>query len=171
MFRRFLTKMKVFTDGSCRGPQDQRRAGAGVWIPETRQAFASNVPGTQTNNRAELCAIVLALMAVEGPLEIYSDSSYSIKCVTEWYLKWKKNGWRNAKGQPVENQEIIRAILSEMEGRKVKFVHVRGHQKSDSYEALNNQMADTICNTQTLGKGVEAKVEEFDFADDTFDAF
>lgn len=43
-------------------------------------------------------------------LVIKSDSEYLIKGVTEWMPKWKSNGWKNCKGQPVANDKLWRSM-------------------------------------------------------------
>jgi ribonuclease HI len=162
------TRTDVFTDGSKTGTTVDV-AGAGVWVPSTRQAFASNVPGLQTNNRAELCAVILALMMVDGPLRIFCDSMYTIDSLTTWYKSWQKNNWKSSSG-PVKNPELIRAALNEMEGRDIEFIHVRGHQKDQSYPSINNNIVDSICITQTGSEhppGID--IEEMDFPQDAFD--
>uniref|UniRef100_A0A093UR09 ribonuclease H n=1 Tax=Talaromyces marneffei PM1 TaxID=1077442 RepID=A0A093UR09_TALMA len=41
---------------------------------------------------------------------IKSDSEYLVKGMTQWILKWKKNGFRNAKGAPVVNAELFQKL-------------------------------------------------------------
>lgn len=49
----------------------------------------------QTNNVAELLAIEKAIDIVQNNkkdiIEIFTDSSYSINCLTKWYNSWAKN--------------------------------------------------------------------------------
>lgn len=96
----------------------------------------------QTNQRAELTAIQRALEIAprNRSVTIYTDSNYSIKCVTEWFVKWKANGWLNAARKPVENKDLIEKILNLIEQRKnmsqeisnkVEFVWVKGHATNE----------------------------------------
>ena len=85
-----LETINVYTDGACsNNGKPDARAGFGIWFGDgdkrnTSEAFT----GSQTNNRAELLAIIKALTILredieEGrPIMIYSDSSYSIRCCT-----------------------------------------------------------------------------------------
>lgn len=41
---------------------------------------------------------------------IKSDSEYLVKGATDWLPKWKSNGWKNCKGQPVANEAMWRLI-------------------------------------------------------------
>jgi len=50
----------------------------------------------QTNQRAELTAALQALRKSNHnhPVEIRTDSKYTIHVATEWLPKWKANGWK-----------------------------------------------------------------------------
>ncbi|KJX94211.1 hypothetical protein TI39_contig4208g00015 [Zymoseptoria brevis] len=41
-------------------------------------------------------------------LSVYSDSRYAVDCMSDWIYKWSKNGWINAAGNPVANQDLIK---------------------------------------------------------------
>ncbi|KAK5089137.1 hypothetical protein LTR05_003361 [Lithohypha guttulata] len=92
----------------------------------------------QTNQRAELTAIQRALEVVPShrDVTIFTDSRYSIDCVTNWYRNWQSNGWHNSKGKPVENRDVIQEIREKIEernhfGKQTHFVWVKGHDKNE----------------------------------------
>ena len=63
---------------------------------------------------------------------IYTDSSYSIKCVTEWYVKWRQNSWKTSAGKSVENKDLIEDVLAKIEERtalgvRTNFQWIKGH--------------------------------------------
>ena len=96
----------------------------------------------QTNQRAELTAILRALEIAprHRDVTIFSDSQYSIKCVTEWSINWRLNNWMTSARKPVENKDLVEQILAKMEERdalKVKtlFEWVKGH----NHDAGNEQ--------------------------------
>ncbi|KIJ41166.1 hypothetical protein M422DRAFT_172567 [Sphaerobolus stellatus SS14] len=127
----------VYTDGACQGNgQKGAVAGIGVWWGNNdSRNVAERCPGAQTNNRAELIAIIRALeLAPKGikQLLIKTDSVYSIKCIQEWMPAWRGRGWKTSDGNPVKNKEIIMylAHLLDEYGRRRQLVHlqhVRGH--------------------------------------------
>jgi ribonuclease HI len=99
-----------------------------------------------SNNVAELSGIkcilstLLSEMTREGLKKnkfntvIVTDSLFSIKCLTVWNKSWEKNGWKNAKKEPVVNKELIQSILQYMENIKessneITFKHIFSHQK------------------------------------------
>ena len=75
----------------------------------------------QTNQRAELTAILRALEASDPgqTVRIYSDSRYSISCVTDWYRGWQRNGWRTRDG-PVKNRDLVEAVRAHIEAHEAR---------------------------------------------------
>lgn len=129
--------MSIYTDGSSlANGRHGARAGLGVFFgPNDPRNISERLPGDpQTNQRAELMAILRALQTVplDKPVQIFSDSQYSINCVTQWAIGWKKKGWQTANGELVKNQDIIRQVLDQMEERSrvgggTFFRWVKGH--------------------------------------------
>lgn len=98
----------------------------------------------QTNNRAELAAIMYAIVMDfnRHHLQIYTDSSYSISAVTEHYVRWQQNGWVTARGTPVESADMIRFIVEHISNRKAMglktvLLHVKGHADSAGNNAVD----------------------------------
>ncbi|KAJ7610863.1 ribonuclease H-like domain-containing protein, partial [Roridomyces roridus] len=127
----------VYSDGACKGNgQVGSVAGVGVWWgPDDPRNIAERCPGDQTNNRAELIAILRVLETTPNstrPLMIKTDSQYSIQCFNDWIGGWIKKNWINSSGQPVKNAPLIRYIQAHLEARKrrdqqVKLSYVKGH--------------------------------------------
>ena len=149
--------LEIFTDGSCTGNGKINSKGgigvfyAGNFLPhksikyETLYEDFLNLYGIDisiaTNNKAELLAIYVALQDIinykpgSKQIFIYSDSIYSIKCLTEWSEKWKLNNWNTSTGTPVNNKEVIEKILIMLKSLNcVKFKHVKGHKKEPKKE-------------------------------------
>lgn len=150
--------MKINVDGGCRNNGRSNAIGAAAAVNKLKwgrqKSWSEPLPRWPhpTSQRAEITAIILALrkaleryanliMNPKLRLTVYSDSKYAIGCMTEWVHKWRTNGWKNAKGFAVENQDLIRDALDlEWELKQkgsVKYVHVpRG----------DNVVADALCN-------------------------
>lgn len=142
-----MSRIVVFTDGACQGKAGCRIAGSGVWIPSMKKGYACKVPGEQTNQRAELMAILLALNMVENKnIHIMTDSQYSIGCLTNWYKNWERNGWVNSQKKNVENQDIIKECLRCIQQRSFSMEHVKGHSGD-----VNNDMADKVARSVVEG--------------------
>ena len=116
----------------------------------------------QTNQRAELTAILRALDIAprHRDVTIYTDSRYSIDCVTNWYKSWQRNGWVNSKHKPVENKDLVQDIREKMEERDLLkrgtyFVWVKGHAND-----VGNIAADRLAvQGAAMGRGVDGDVE------------
>jgi len=118
----------VFCDGSS---NQKSKASFGIFFKDgdsRNEGKVLNIP-KPTNNKAELYAIYYSLDKTDPnkPLIIYSDSDYSIKCLTKFHKKWEKNGWKKANGHDVLNQDLIKSILKLLNNRVVNFIHVRAH--------------------------------------------
>ncbi|KAI6012577.1 ribonuclease H-like domain-containing protein [Pisolithus orientalis] len=152
----------VYCDGACKGNgATGSKAGIGVWWGHNDPRYVTDVnlnlsercPGDQTNNRAELIAIVRILETtppLKRKLLIKTDSQYSIRCVTSWIFKWMTNGFRTSDGQPVKNRPVLKYLAALLHARHitsqtVEFKHVRGHVGLEGNEA-----ADRLANIGVL---------------------
>lgn len=151
--------MVIYTDGGCRNNGRPGAIGAAAAVVEQR--FGKKVSRTEslstdqwpaTNQRAEILGIIIALeLALEKhrtlhtnprlDLTIYTDSKYARDCMTNWIYKWTRNGWINAAGQDVVNQDLLKKASS-LDDEVVDIGNVR-------YEWIpreENQLADELCN-------------------------
>lgn len=113
-------------------------------FPPSRNVSEPLKGSRQTNQRAELTAIVRALEIAprHRDVTIFTDSRYAIDCVTVWFIKWRRNNWHTADNKPVENKDLIESILGKIEEReslKVKtlFEWVKGHNRDPGNEAAD----------------------------------
>lgn len=140
----------VYVDGSCLGNgMYASKAGFGIWYgPDDRRNTSVTIKhGRKTNNRAELEAIMWAIhreidRGREIMLLIHTDSQYAINCLENYYPTWERNGFLNANGRPVMNQELIRECkeaINQLEGQgcRVQFIHVPGHSGIEGNEAAH----------------------------------
>ena len=135
------TIVTIYTDGSCID-----KVGGYGFTTTNGQEFKGRVPyNPATNQISELYAIYKAIMYCNNKnvkdLTIYTDSKYSIGCLSQWYFNWVKNGWKNSKGEPVKNKELIKSIISVSSKINITYYHVKAHN-GDKY----NEIADTLAN-------------------------
>jgi ribonuclease HI len=141
-----MSRLTVWTDG-CSNNTTQ---GWAVICPEKKIILRGNVEGA-TNQQMELGAAIQALSYFGQNIQIITDSKYVIGCYSQWFRNWIRNGWKNAKGLPVENQSLIKLGL-QLGADKAIYQHVKGH--SGDY---NNELADYYC------KGSSVKTEHADW--------
>ena len=96
-----------------------------------------------TNNRMELSAAIEALAALKQPsrVDLYTDSQYVKKGISEWLPGWKARGWKTAARKPVKNAELWQRLDQVAVQHDVRWLWVRGHSGDEG-----NEMADRIAN-------------------------
>ena len=126
-------KVVIFCDGACSGNQFKKNRGgwgAVVKHDDMVKAIYGGEHNT-TNQRMELTACIRGLEQIEAEdsdIQVYSDSAYLVNCMHQrWYEKWQRNGWRNAKKEPVENQDLWVALLTLVAKYSPTFNKVEGH--------------------------------------------
>jgi ribonuclease HI len=119
----------VYTDGACSG-----NPGPGGWawaVAPEGQPCGSGGDRSTTNQRMELQAVLEALRALpiaDESIDVVSDSTYVVNCFRDrWWVRWQANGWRNAKKQPVANDDLWRPLVELVNGHDVRFRWVKGH--------------------------------------------
>lgn len=125
--------MRVYTDGGCK----EGVGGWGWWSSVGKDsAFGSDYP--TTNQRMELTAAREAIdhYLDEPNLIIVSDSRYLVNGMNQrWWARWEKNGWINAKGEPVANQDLWESLAAfAKENPDIKFEWVKGHSGVEGNE-------------------------------------
>jgi len=128
-----LTVVHLFTDGACSG-----NPGPGGWafvlqhLASQKEKEASGGERETTNNQMELTAVIRGLEALKKPchVELFTDSVYVGKGLSEWLPKWKKNNWRRREGQswkPIKNEELWRRLDELASIHQVRYNRVAGH--------------------------------------------
>jgi ribonuclease HI len=100
-----------------------------------------------TNNRMELTAVIEALSALTRPsvVEVYTDSQYVQKGITEWLRSWKARGWKTAAKEPVKNADLWRKLDEAASVHQVRWHWVKGHAGH-----VGNERADALANKGCL---------------------
>jgi ribonuclease HI len=149
--------LRIFTDGSCihNGRKDARASYAVVYPDTLAQSWAAPLEASvsQTNQTAELTAIYEGLRhgctllgdTSETTVHLYTDSEYSINCLTKWVAGWKRRGWKTADGKPVVHRELIEHIQEQLKRyNKHVFTHVKAHTGNLDEASRWNQLADDL---------------------------
>ena len=132
----------IYTDGACKGNPGPGGWGALLrWGEHEKELFGGEA--LTTNNRMELTAVIRALAALERPVrvELYTDSQYVQKGITEWLPGWKRRGWKTADRKPVKNDDLWRDLEAQVARHDVRWHWVRGHAGHPE-----NERADALAN-------------------------
>lgn len=143
-----MKHVKIYTDGACRGNPGPGGWGALLRYGTTEKTISGHAKET-TNNRMELSAAIEALAALSQSCEIdlYTDSQYVQKGVTEWLAGWKKRDWKRADKKPVKNVDLWQALDEQVSRHKVKWHWVKGHsghKENDYVDQVANDAIDAM---------------------------
>ena len=130
----------VWTDGACmKNGKRFAKAGSGIYFGKKDPRNTScTVPGLQTNQRAEVWAVMQALMLTEDKqekLHIVTDSMYAYKGATkQWRMK--------------ANLDLFHQLWKLLEDRDVQWEFVYGHTGNEGNERAD-RLAKAACYCRT----------------------
>jgi ribonuclease HI len=118
-----------------------------------RGRYVSGVAARTTNQRMELTAVLEAVRALDGPLDVVSDSTYVIRCFRHrWWEGWLQRNWSNRQRKPVANRDLWEPLVEIVRHRDIRFRWVKGHS-GDPMNELVDQLAVQACRTQQGQQG------------------
>lgn len=115
----------LYTDGASSGNPGPGGWGAVLVCGELRKEMSGGFART-TNNRMELTAVIEGLKAIrweDAEVEVWSDSQYVVKAVTEgWLENWIRKQWKK-----VKNPDLWQEFLTLYRRHRVTFHWIKGH--------------------------------------------
>lgn len=157
-------RQRIYTDGAC--TNDRFGGWSAIFYTHKGVVIYGGNGSETTNNRMELRAIIEALKRIvdydtwyfgrynkypDVKYEIFSDSAYCINCIcNRWYVEWRNNHWRNAKGDEIKNPDMWDECGTLIEyvqdaGIPVRFFKVKGHSGNPQ-----NDLADMVARSESL---------------------
>ena len=141
--KRTAIEVHLFTDGGC-----SCNPGPGGWgfilrhLPSGKELEKSGALAQTTNNQMELEAVIQGLAELKRPcgVELFTDSVYVGKGMTEWMPKWKSNGWKRKEGKklvPVKNEEFWKRLDAQLQRHYVKYTRVAGHSGHEENDRVD----------------------------------
>jgi len=139
--------VRIYADGACKGNPGPGGWGAILQYGDHENELFGGEAQT-TNNRMELTAVIRALesLRLASVVEVYTDSQYVQKGISEWLRDWKRRGWRTADKKPVKNQDLWEELDLLASRHRITWHWVRGHAGHPE-----NERADALAN-----RGVES---------------
>lgn len=153
----------IYVDGSCLGQGTKRaRAGVGVFFgPDDPLNVSERLPGpTQTSTRAEIYAAIRALeLTAETPMvqasvDGWKETSKQMHKARSWTKAYRNpviftdcealiiaskqiNGWLKMYKRNYQNMDLLCMLSQAMQGRHVRFVHVRAHSGNKNHDSAD----------------------------------
>lgn len=141
----------VYTDGACsNNGKANASAGIGIFfgINDCRNT-SKKIEGKQTNNVAELSALIETYRIVENDITngqkiaIVSDSEYAIKCVSSYGEKCYNKKWK----MDIPNKELVQTAYEMYKDKpNVIFIHIKAHTNNADIHSIGNDYADKLAN-------------------------
>jgi ribonuclease HI len=147
----FKPDIIVYTDGSCfKNGYPDAQAGIGIYFgKDDSRNVSQKVIGTQTNNTAELTALIKAYEILEADILInkkivlFTDSVYAILCVSTYGEKMAKIDWKKT----IPNKDLVKKAYGLFsEKTNIKLVHIHSHTGLTDIHSLGNEEADKLAN-------------------------
>ena len=131
-----MSKITIYTDGACSGNPGIGGWGAILLYQDHRKEIYGGDKYT-TNNKMELMAVIEALSVLKKEncnIEVYTDSQYVKKGITEWLFGWKRNNWKNSKKQEVLNRDLWEKLDVLTSKHNIEWFWVKGHNNNELNE-------------------------------------
>ena len=126
-------QVTIYTDGACSGNPGPGGWGCILMYGQHRKESSGGAKDT-TNNRMEITAALEALKLLKEPcqVDLYTDSAYLCNALEKkWLETWSRNGWKTASKSNVENQDLWKELLIQLQRHDVKFHKVKGHADNE----------------------------------------
>ncbi|MCL4878220.1 MAG: ribonuclease HI [Anaerolineae bacterium] len=123
-----MKQVTIYTDGSCKN-----NPGPGGWaailVYGEHEKELEGGDSYTTNNQMELTAAIKALEAIKEPceVELFTDSEYLVKGMTEWLDGWKRKSWRTRRNEEVRNKQLWQQLDRIASKHQVKWNWIKGH--------------------------------------------
>jgi ribonuclease HI len=134
-----LKEVTIYTDGACLGNPGAGGYGVVLIYGQHRKELSGGFRLT-TNNRMELMAAIVGLMALKTKcvVTLHTDSQYIVNAIIKgWAQQWQKNGWKRNKKEKAKNPDLWEQLLNLCLQHEVKFVWVKGHSGIEENECCD----------------------------------
>lgn len=122
-------KVNIYVETNIKPPR--RHDAKAMWLVEyvthgqtfTRQGIIEQKQ--TTINQLTLTALIEALNILVKPCEIRINTQAESVCNTlgnSWHIQWQKNGWKNAKGNTVQNADLWEKVTDLMANHVCTFL-------------------------------------------------
>jgi ribonuclease HI len=138
MSKQSLPSVIVYTDGACR-PNPGPGGWAAILRFELHERVLTGYDANTTNNRMELQAAIAALSALKKScqVDLYVDSIYLKRGVTEWMPYWQRRNWRTRRGEPVKNVDLWQRLDDLTRRHEITWHWLKGHSGDPGNERAN----------------------------------
>jgi ribonuclease HI len=122
-----LSHVVIYTDGAC-SPNPGPGGWAALLKSGDQEKELTGGDSQTTNNRMELTAAIRALDALKRrcSVDLYTDSEYLKRGITEWLPGWRRRGWQRKDGI-LKNADLWQELDACIGRHAITWHWVRGH--------------------------------------------
>lgn len=138
------TIIEVYSDGSC-NPKFKIGGWAAIIFFQNKKMILKGIQFNTTHNRMELLGTIKALEYIKenslkfNYIKIYSDSQYLVRLL-ERKEKLKKSDFLKKSGEPIQNNDLVKNIVTYIDSMHIEFVKVKAHQKKSDKKNFNREV-------------------------------
>lgn len=147
----FIPDYYVYTDGACsNNGKENAMAGIGIYFgSDDPRNVSKRITGKQTNNRAELTAIIETYAIIEPDIQmrkkiaIATDSEYVLKCIGSYGKSCALQHWK----KEIPNKDLVQLAYELYRDKPMlQFIHVKAHTNETDIHSIGNANADRLAN-------------------------
>ena len=143
-----MKRIEIYTDGACRGNPGPGGWGALLKFDNHEKEISGGEDNT-TNNRMELLAVIEGLRSLKKPcrVDVYTDSQYVQKGMTQWLEGWRAKDFRMKGGGYRPNHDLWRVLDDLAATHDIFWYWVKGHAghvENERADALARQGLDDV---------------------------
>ncbi|MFW5804350.1 MAG: ribonuclease H family protein [bacterium] len=140
-------QIEIYTDGSCHTRQ-KSGAWASILLMGDEKIVIKGEEKNTTHNRMELLAVLKAIEYLDkkqydAELIIYTDSQY-VCGIPGRKEKFKQRNYMTNKGILVQNADLVKELVKQIESHCIQFIKIKAHQKLDTDSCRYNNQVDRL---------------------------
>lgn len=131
-------EVTIYAETSCRGPSKRPRTA--MWLVEfwqgrkriTRQGFLHLDDCTEAEATLKAITAGATILTKACLIRVKTSCGHILNTAGGmWYIQWEKNGWKNAKGNPVKNAELWQEMLQVLRAHSYSFSELDEHTREE----------------------------------------
>ena len=139
-------EIAIHAAGTCQGNPGPGGHAALIQAGPGKQLIRRGYEHETRRLQMSIKAITQALEALremppgEASITVHSDSKYIADAFgKQWVLKWRQNGWKTSRGEPIDHPEGWEKLMRLTGGLSIRWASLRGRN-----EVLGNNQADRL---------------------------
>lgn len=136
--------IEIYSDGSC-NPKFRIGGWAAIIFFQNKKIILKGRQFNTTHNRMELLGTIKALEYIKenslkfNYIKIYSDSQYLVRLL-ERKEKLKKSNFLKKSGVLIQNNDLVKDIVTYIDSMHIEFIKVKAHQKKSNKKNFNREV-------------------------------